>query len=126
MDYRERAIIIDGERKRAYAHAHYEANRVRVLGQQAGCAKKYQKTEVGKRNKLANAHRMIAKYPEKYRARYILRNAVRLGHIIKGKCEACGSPDVESHHDDYSKPLDVRWFCRQHHCELEGRWIPRN
>ena len=24
------------------------------------------------------------------------------------------------------KPLEVRWLCHQHHCEMEGRWIPRN
>ncbi len=69
---------------------------------------------------------MALKFPEKYKARYTLKNAVRLGKIKRGVCEVCGSVEVEGHHDDYSKPLEVRWFCHQHHCELEGRWIPRN
>ena len=58
----------------------------------------------------------------KYKARYMVRNAVRLGQLIKKSYEICGAIEVESHHDDYSKPLEVRWLCHQHHCELEGRW----
>lgn len=29
-------------------------------------------------------------------------------------CEELG----ERHHDDYSKPLEIRWFCKKHHKEL--------
>lgn len=41
--------------------------------------------------------------------------ALKNGLIKKGKCEICESFEVEAHHDDYSKPLDIRWFCRKHH-----------
>ena len=27
---------------------------------------------------------------------------------------------VVAHHDDYSKPLDVRWLCRSHHMQLHA------
>jgi hypothetical protein len=27
----------------------------------------------------------------------------------------CGEPRVDAHHDDYARPLDVRWLCRPHH-----------
>jgi len=112
-------------KERARCRAYYEANKVQVLERQTPIAKIYQKTEAGKSNKIASFYRMASKYPEKYKARYFLRNAVQRGLIVKGNCEVCGTEDVESHHDDYSKPLEVRWFCHQHHCELEERWILR-
>lgn len=40
------------------------------------------------------------------------------GKLIPKPCEVCGSLKVEKHHDDYSKPLEVRWFCREHHLAL--------
>lgn len=40
------------------------------------------------------------------------------GHLVPQPCEVCGSDKVEMHHDDYSRPIDVRWRCREHHMEL--------
>lgn len=39
----------------------------------------------------------------------------RRGLLRKQPCEDCGSARTEMHHDDYSKPLTVRWLCRLHH-----------
>lgn len=39
------------------------------------------------------------------------------GELIKLPCEICGNIKVEAHHDDYYRPLDVRWLCRKHHRE---------
>jgi hypothetical protein len=34
-------------------------------------------------------------------------------------CELCGAvPPQERHHEDYDRPLDVRWFCRKCHVRL--------
>lgn len=76
---------------------------------------KYSKTERGKEA----ARKAKKKYSEKHvvkRAAHIMTgNAIRDGKIKKGKCEICGSVHVNAHHDDYSKPLDVRWLCPKHH-----------
>jgi hypothetical protein len=42
---------------------------------------------------------------------YLLR-----GKIQRKPCEICGER-AHMHHDDYSKPLEVRWFCFLHHEE---------
>jgi hypothetical protein len=37
------------------------------------------------------------------------------GKIQKGPCEIEGCPEPPlMHHSDYSKPLEIRWLCRQH------------
>lgn len=51
----------------------------------------------------------------KYKATNAVNNALRDGRIIRLPCEICGKEKVHGHHDDYSKPLDVRWLCAAHH-----------
>ena len=52
--------------------------------------------------------------PEKKRAHDAVDRAIRRGELVRGPCEVCGQR-AEAHHDDYSKPLQVRWLCRGHH-----------
>lgn len=54
----------------------------------------------------------------KRRVRRITEDYVRRGVLIKQPCEKCGTNEkVETHHDDYNKPMEVRWLCRKHHLE---------
>ncbi len=41
--------------------------------------------------------------------------AIKTGKMKRGVCESCGISNTQAHHDDYNKPLDVRWLCREHH-----------
>lgn len=67
------------------------------------------------------------KHPEKRAARGILNNALRDGRLVRQPCEVCGDENSEGHHEDYSKPLDVIWYCSKHHAErhVEIRRIQR-
>jgi len=89
--------------------------------------KKYElwhdKTPKRKLQMLECAKRMYKKYPEKFKARYLLRRAVKIGDIIKKPCEVCGEIKVHAHHTDYSKPLDVMWLCHKHHVEIHSKTI---
>ena len=40
------------------------------------------------------------------------------GKVIRMACWICGDSNSESHHEDYTNPKDVIWFCRAHHMEL--------
>ncbi len=54
------------------------------------------------------------------RARYEVRNALRKGVLTRGRCarqsERCAG-QIEGHHEDYSRPLDVVWLCHRHHMD---------
>jgi hypothetical protein len=53
--------------------------------------------------------------PQKRSAKVKVNNAIRDGKLTRLPCEVCGVPSSHGHHDDYSKPLDVRWLCPKHH-----------
>jgi hypothetical protein len=73
---------------------------------------------------LAQSAKHAQRNPEKARARSALQWAVHTGRITKGPCEVCGTTiKVEAHHEDYSKPLDVRWLCFYHHRETHGALV---
>jgi len=40
--------------------------------------------------------------------------AIADGELLRDWCEVCGE-EAQAHHDDYRRPLDVRWLCRSHH-----------
>lgn len=54
-------------------------------------------------------------YRKLNRVRAALAQAVKAGWITRDPCEVCGAAKADAHHDDYAKPLEVRWLCRKHH-----------
>lgn len=58
-----------------------------------------------------------ANNPEKVEAHAQTNAAIRDGDLVRQPCEQCGELKVDAHHDDYSKPLVVRWLCRSCHNE---------
>lgn len=57
------------------------------------------------------------------RARNIAKQAVRSGRIIKQACKECGEINVQGHHEDYNKPLDLTWLCEKHHRLLHKQLV---
>ncbi len=52
------------------------------------------------------------KHPNKYKAHNMVNNAISAGKMFSEGCESCGTDyDTHAHHDDYLKPLNVRWLC---------------
>jgi hypothetical protein len=84
----------------------------------------YRRTETGKRVQAKATLKDKIKSPEKFKARHLVRLALRKGQLKKpDECEASNISSacfgrLEAHHPDYSKPLKVRWLCVKHHKEL--------
>lgn len=61
----------------------------------------------------------------KVRAQKVAYKAISKGILVPKPCEECGATgtfqdgrnSVHAHHDDYSKPLTVRWLCQKCHHE---------
>jgi hypothetical protein len=62
----------------------------------------------------------LSYYPNVYAQ---VNRAIKSGHLACGCCEVCGRAHIVkngrrqiiAHHDDYNKPLDVRWLCYRCH-----------
>jgi hypothetical protein len=79
--------------------------------------KLYIQTKEGKEAKKRAQQNYAKRYPLTYAAHIVTSNAIKNGRLIKqNNCSVCESNiKVEAHHDDYTKPLDVRWLCEKCH-----------
>jgi hypothetical protein len=75
--------------------------------------RRYASTAEAKLASLRANRAYILRYPHKQAARQAVSNAIRDGKIFRpASCQQCSSgARLHAHHDDYSKPLDVRWLC---------------
>ncbi len=48
--------------------------------------------------------------------------AVKKGELVVESCEECDKDPAQAHHDDYLKPLNVRWLC----CTCHNAWHKEN
>jgi len=79
-------------------------------------SKAWLKTKAGKACRRIGLMKYRVNNPDKYRAHYMLGNAIRDGRLERKPCEHCGKK-ADGHHEDYGKPLDVQWLCEKHHKE---------
>jgi len=79
--------------------------------------KMYIQTEEGKEAKRRAQQNYQNNYPLKRAAHIITGNAIRDGKIVKqNNCSVCNSNiKIEAHHDDYTKPFEIRWLCKKCH-----------
>ena len=58
-------------------------------------------------------------YRDHDRAREAVARAIRRGDLLKSCCELCLADKVQAHHDDYTRPLEVRWLCPTCHKRVD-------
>lgn len=58
---------------------------------------------------------MLTEERRKAHARSQVAKAIKDGKLVRQNCQ-CGKVS-EAHHDDYDKPLDVKWLCRSCHSQ---------
>lgn len=64
------------------------------------------------KNHYAYKLRDKARHPLQHKAREAVQAAKRNGTLIVEPCNFCGiNEKVQAHHEDYSKPLDIKWLC---------------
>jgi hypothetical protein len=79
--------------------------------------KAYAQSEKGKLAHKKALENYKKKYPLTYAAKLLTKNAIKRGDLVRPRhCSECNSTyKIEGHHNDYTKPLEVRWLCEKCH-----------
>lgn len=106
------------ERCRLYHIEYREKNREKFRKYNREYNKKWREE-----NGYHNEYNSKKRYPERALARRLLQYAVKAGKIKRQPCKVCGKKNTHGHHDDYYKPLEVKWFCALHHTEYHKKQL---
>ena len=106
---------IKSEKGKAYITAYNNNPKNRAKKRISGAKSQREKRARMKGYKTQEYREYRRRFPEKVRAHRILNKAIKKGLIKRLPCEVCKAKRVHAHHDDYSKPLKVRWLCPVHH-----------
>lgn len=103
----------DPDGYKEYLHKYYRDNRELLLEKN----KQYNKSHSEQRKEYLKRYRSIEDTKIKIKARSMLNHAVQNGLIERpDSCECCGKKCVpEAHHDNYNKPYEVIWLCKNCH-----------
>jgi len=85
--------------------------------------RKYIGTPSGKERVWAASAKSQSVHKIETNARALMNYHLRKGRLTRpSSCTACHKECIpEGHHQDYSKPLDVMWLCRQCHADEHRR-----
>lgn len=113
-------------KKRVSEHREDNVDRVRAYDRERGqdpvrkkrVISNYRKrvsTEDGRRQEWERKRLYSRRDKLKKTVRAITRRAITGGLILPKPCERCGNEDVQAHHEDYTKPLEIVWLCKLCH-----------
>ena len=112
-----RADVIANRQARADQYREYDRGRS-TLPKRVAARTAYAATDVGRARGNAAKRNYRNNHPLRAKANDALGNAIRDGRVTRDPCHCCGAAEVEGHHADYSRPLDVTWLCIDHHNQL--------
>ena len=96
-------VLKERERTRQKWHRLYQGNKKKIDSE--------------KKKEILN--RYFKNHPLAYKAQRTVTRYVNSGKLIQRPCQKCGTKiNVQAHHDDYSRPLNVVWLCVKHHNEV--------
>jgi len=113
LQYRKKNRVAIRDLNRSY--------RARYPERQRAAQRRYTESHGPERTARSRAWR--AEDPRRNRAHALVDAAIRRGTLVRPKCcSGCGREAViHAHHDDYAKPLVVRWLCASCHRFLHNK-----
>ena len=117
-DFYRHAQMSDGHLNKCKDCAKVDVRNHRLDNPERVRAYDNQRARLPHRKALRDKHyrKFETHHPDKKAAHVALGNAVRDKRIQKRPCAFCGNnSNLEAHHHDYEKPLDVTWLCRPCH-----------
>jgi len=106
-----RKDVIENRNKKIEYYREYDKKRM-YAPQRVKAREEYRKTDAGKKATYNATKNYRAKHPDRQKIYRDCEKTLVNPHV----CSQCGGTViVEAHHDDYNKPFDVRWLCRECH-----------